>query len=144
MTVYDAADRAYEEHSTTLTNYVVYIMNSSGQLMTPTAFTRCKLVRASQDPGIRTQTFHASRIMEAATRFKVKPVEVSITCVKNLRAHRRDLTRVSQLASCKRGLVFETNGVLSSKSFFLPSCVSVRNTRTCVPTEGGLFQTQCV
>jgi hypothetical protein len=44
------------------------------------------MARASQVPGISVQTFHASRIMEVATPFKVQLVELSITCMKSLRA----------------------------------------------------------
>jgi hypothetical protein len=55
--------------------------------------------------GMRAQTFHASKIMEDAARFKVKPVEPFITCMKRLRAHTRDFTRANQLAWCKRGII---------------------------------------
>jgi hypothetical protein len=41
--------------------------------------------------------------MEVATHFKVQPVELSIPYMKHLRAQPQDLTRTSQLASCKRG-----------------------------------------
>jgi hypothetical protein len=40
------------------------------------AFTRYKLARASQVPEMRAQTFHASRIIDVASRFKVKPVQL--------------------------------------------------------------------
>jgi hypothetical protein len=53
--------------------------------------------------GMLAQTFHASGIMEVATRFKVKPVELFVTCMKRQRSHPRYLTPASQLASCKRG-----------------------------------------
>jgi hypothetical protein len=45
-----------------------------------------------------------SRIVEVATRFKVKHVKLFITCMQFLRAHPRHLTRASELASCKRRL----------------------------------------
>jgi hypothetical protein len=67
------------------------------------AFIRWKFARASQVPGMRTQTFHASRIMEVTARFKVQPVVPSITCMKRLPAHLRDLTRAREFASCKHG-----------------------------------------
>jgi hypothetical protein len=67
-------------------------------------FTRFKFARASHVPGMRAQTFHASRVMEVATRFKAKPVEFSTTCMKRLRSHPLHLTRASQLALCKRVL----------------------------------------
>jgi hypothetical protein len=63
-----------------------------------------KFSRASQVSGILSQTFYASRIMEVATHFEVKHVEIFITCVKILRANPRHLTRVKELASCKRRL----------------------------------------
>lgn len=65
---------------------------------------RCKLARRSKVPGMRALTFHANEIMKVVTRFEVQPVEPSITCMKRLCAHSRDLTRASKLASCKRGL----------------------------------------
>jgi hypothetical protein len=40
--------------------------------------------------------------MEVVTHFKVQLVELSTPYMKHLRAHPRDLTRTSQLASCKR------------------------------------------
>jgi hypothetical protein len=46
--------------------------------------------------------------MEVATRFKVKPIELSITCVRRLRAHPRHLTRASKLVLCKRGFNIST------------------------------------
>jgi hypothetical protein len=52
---------------------------------------------------MHTQEFQANRMMEVATRFKIQPVELSITCMKRLRAHPRVLTRASQLASWIRG-----------------------------------------
>jgi hypothetical protein len=42
-------------------------------------------------------------IMEVATLFKVKPIELYNTFMKRLRAHPWVFTRASQLASCKRG-----------------------------------------
>jgi len=68
------------------------------------AFTRCKFARGSHVPGMRRQTFHASRIMAVVTHFKVQPAELPIICMKRLRAHPRYLTRASKLASCKCGL----------------------------------------
>jgi hypothetical protein len=70
------------------------------------AFTRCKLARVSQVPGMRAQKFHASRTMEVASRFKVKPVELFIlawnVCARNLRC---DLTRASPLSWYKCGFI---------------------------------------
>jgi hypothetical protein len=63
-----------------------------------------KFARASQVSGIFSRTFYASRIMELATHFEVKHVEIFITCVKILRSKPRHLTRVKQLASFKRRL----------------------------------------
>jgi hypothetical protein len=65
------------------------------------AVTWYKLTRVSQVPGMRAQTFLSSRITKAATSFKVKPVEIFITCTKRLRAHPRHMTRASKFASCK-------------------------------------------
>jgi hypothetical protein len=45
-----------------------------------------QMARASQVAGMRAQTFHAGPIMEVATRFKVQPDEVFITCMKRLRS----------------------------------------------------------
>jgi hypothetical protein len=70
---------------------------------------RCQFPRASQFPGMRAQTFHARRIMEVASRFKIQPVGLSITCIKRVRAHPRHVTRTSQLASCTRGLKETSN-----------------------------------
>jgi hypothetical protein len=50
-------------------------------------------------------------VMEQATSFKIKPVELSVTYMKRLCAHPRDLTRASQLTSCKRGF----NDLLNQK-----------------------------
>jgi hypothetical protein len=60
----------------------------------------------------RAQTFYANRILETVTRFKVQPVELSITCTKRLCTHPRGLTRASQLATCKR----EFNDALSTQN----------------------------
>jgi hypothetical protein len=51
------------------------------------------------------QTFQESRIVEVSTRFKIQHVELLITCMKRLRAHLRDMTRASKIASCKRGFI---------------------------------------
>jgi hypothetical protein len=53
---------------------------------------------------MRAQIFRAIRIMEIATRFNVKTVELSTTCMKRLRAHPRHFTRASQLASLNAAL----------------------------------------
>jgi hypothetical protein len=68
------------------------------------AFTWCKLAHVSQAPGMRTQTFYSSCIMEGATHFKDQPVELSITCMKHLHTHPWDLTRTGQLVLCKCNL----------------------------------------
>jgi hypothetical protein len=81
------------------------------QFVIKAVFTRCKFSPASQAQGMRARTFHVSRIMEVATRFRVKPVELFISGMKRLRAHPRHLTRASKLASCKRRL--NTCGFLS-------------------------------
>jgi len=75
-------------------------LSSYTKVKTKATFTRCKLARVGKVPGMRVQTFHASRIMEIAT-LKVTPAEFFITCMKRLRAHPRHFTRESQLASCK-------------------------------------------
>jgi hypothetical protein len=53
--------------------------------------------------------------MEVATCVKIQPVELSITCMKGLRALARDLTRASKLASCKRGLYAITSFTLCKR-----------------------------
>jgi hypothetical protein len=52
---------------------------------------------------MRAQTSQESRILEVSTRFKVQHVELLVTCIKRLRAHLRDMTRASKIASCNRG-----------------------------------------
>jgi hypothetical protein len=54
-------------------------------------FTRCKLVRESQVPGMREQMLLASRIMEVTSLFIVKPVELIVIYMKRLLVHPRHL-----------------------------------------------------
>jgi hypothetical protein len=98
------------------------------------AFTRCKLARASEVPGTRAQTFRASRIMEVATRFRVQPVELSMTRMKRLHAYHRNLTRASQLASCKRGLKLRSNSNTCPEYF-----IEEKLGKSCTPHLGMPF-----
>jgi hypothetical protein len=70
-----------------ITARTLHALAASGYWRLLVLFTRCKLAGTSQLPVMRAQTFHANRIMEDATRFEVKPFEISITCMKRLWAH---------------------------------------------------------
>jgi len=55
---------------------------------------------------MRAQKFHAIRIIKVAIRFKFQQIELSITCMKRLRAHPWDFTCASKLASGKPGFTY--------------------------------------
>jgi hypothetical protein len=64
----------------------------------------CKLIRASQVPGMRAHTFHASSEEVYRLNFEASCDCHYSNCMKRLCAHPRHLTRASELASCKRRL----------------------------------------
>jgi hypothetical protein len=66
------------------------------------SFIPSKLALASQVPGIRMQTFHASYKMLHRFIFEASYDFHYSTCMKCLRSHPRYLTRARQLAPCKR------------------------------------------
>jgi hypothetical protein len=68
------------------------------------AFTRYKLSRASQVPGMHDQTFHASYDKFDGFNFEGSCDFHHCTCLKLPRVHYQHVTCTSQLASCKHGL----------------------------------------
>jgi hypothetical protein len=55
-------------------NLLQYVQTDiSGDFLHQEAFTQYTLARASQIPGMPAESFHASRITEAATRLQFKP-----------------------------------------------------------------------
>lgn len=67
------------------------------------ASTPCRLARASEVPGMRAQTFHASYEQFEMFNFEANWAFHCYTCTQRLHAHPRHMTRASQL-SCKRHL----------------------------------------
>jgi hypothetical protein len=65
----------------------------------------------------------ANRIIKVATRFRVKPVELFITCMKRLRAHHRHFTRASKLSWCKCGVTFPFLSWLSYNFKYVINCI---------------------
>jgi hypothetical protein len=76
---------------------------------------------------MRAQTFCASIIMEVATCFEVQPVELSITCMKPLRAHPRHMTRASKLASCIHGFIKSMYFFLNQLYFYVFIVIIIRS-----------------
>jgi hypothetical protein len=88
------------------------------------AFTRFKLVRATQVPGMRAQVCHVSYEKFDRFNFEASCDFHYSTYNKNLRAHHQHLTLASQLASCKRRLPQE-------KKFSLRTTTRLRMNKPC-------------
>jgi hypothetical protein len=80
------------------------------------AFTRFKLVRATQVPGMRAQAFHASHEKFDRFNFEASCDVHYSTYNKNLRAHPQHLTRASQLASPATGEEIQFTGNNTSEN----------------------------
>jgi hypothetical protein len=103
-----------------LQNYSCRIAEARALPVPQAAFTRCKLSRASQVPGMGAQTFHASRI----TRNSLQSWACRTFHMKSLRAHPKNPTRARQLVSCKR----EQHAV----SKFQAGCSTTHSEPSCV------------